>query len=155
MARWFAAPRPDSREPGDVEPDAQAGLFAAPPALPAPAEPATTAGQRRRARHGELVAAGQHPLVASLRYPIRLHSDAARSLDPADGGPRCGGCVHRRVETHHDTSYPKCYVDPIPREHVDERGKTWRWNDYPRITNGVGTDVRMYWPACTSWEQAP
>lgn len=90
----------------------------------------------RRARWQAAVDHGQHPLAVALRTSIPLHPDAVASLDPADGGPRCGGCGWRAVvDGGHAGRFPKCVIDGMLR-----------------VTNGPGTDVRRYWPACAQFD---
>ena len=116
--------------------------------LPTPAEPQPKekpAASLRR-RQAEAIAAGWHPLGVALDIPIRLHPDVPRA-DPTRPGetslglpldsrhPRCGGCVHRKLE--------------------DWRGKYTKCNLPGRATHGLGTDVRGWWPACTAWEPQP
>lgn len=83
-----------------------------------------TAGERRRKRQAEKIAAGFHPLSTPKRV-IRL----------AESGT-CGECIHRRqINTGTSKSYPKCIFD---------RPK--------RMTNGEATDVKAAWPACVDFE---
>jgi hypothetical protein len=107
--------------------------------------------ERRRIRLLEAMTRGQHPLGVALRSPIRLHDNAVRTLEAGDGGPRCGGCRFRTPMTHNAKSYPKCAYGPQERRRVDGAA-VYRWKDYPRSTNGEGTDIRAYWPACAQYE---
>jgi hypothetical protein len=129
-------------------------LFEAPAPVVVAAAP-TTPGERRRARQHEAITQGAHPLGLALRRPIALHPEAVRSLDPALGGPRCGGCRFRVTLKPHDRAYPKCTQGAVEHTRVDEAGKTYRWHTYPRVSSGLGTDVRAYWPACAQFEAAP
>jgi hypothetical protein len=132
------------------------GLFAEPPRVPRPPAPKDwrSRAQRRRDRQAAAIELGQHPLSVALDTSIPLHPQAARGgVDVADlAAPTCGGCVFRRSISGGNKSFPKCTAHPIPRSRVDEHGKTWRWDDYPRATHGDGTDVRHWWPACTDYQ---
>jgi hypothetical protein len=96
-----------------------------------------TDGERRRARHLAAMRRGQHPLSVALRYPIRLHAEAAPPEDRDAPGLRCGDCRFRRLLPYHNRTYAKCcYGDP-PGE---------------RVTHGSGTDTPAWWPACREFE---
>jgi hypothetical protein len=131
------------------------GLFEAPePVLPELADEPTTPGERRRAKHLAAIGAGQHPLSVALRIPIRLHPDARRDGErTTPGTPRCGDCVHRGQHSGaHEGRFPKCHANPRPRQVTWPDGTVHTVNDYPRITNGIGTDCASWWPACTDYE---
>lgn len=111
------------------------GLFPEPERdIPPPDE--RTPGQRRRDRQLAALRRGQHPLSLALG-PLPLHPQARRDDDRTDDGtPRCGGCRHRAQHNPgHARPYPKC-----------------RFGDGRRITNGEGSDVASWFPACTSYE---
>ncbi|WBB94244.1 hypothetical protein [Verrucosispora sp. WMMC514] len=114
---------------------ADPGLFdaAAYQVEPAPVEK-VSADRRRAQRQAAAIAAGWHPLGLALGRHLRLHPDAPRSDDRTTPGPRCGSCWYREVLGHHNRSYGKCTVE-----------------DGARISNGAGTDVRRWWPACRDY----
>lgn len=95
-----------------------------------------SAGGRLRVRQQQDVTNGRHPLTGG-----RLHPDASRDRTARSGAHdrlTCGTCVHR-VATHGGTAaggYPKC----------DAFGPK-------ALTHSATTDVRAWWPACTSYEQ--
>jgi hypothetical protein len=99
------------------------------------AERATPA-DRRRAREAQLVAHGAHPLSGPLRVHIPLHPNAAPLDDRDAEGLRCGDCRHRQHLGR--KAWPKCCLGGP--------------DGGPRITHGDATDVRAYWPACTSYQ---
>ncbi|HVK23396.1 MAG TPA: hypothetical protein VM677_18735 [Actinokineospora sp.] len=107
--------------------------------LAAAAVPTPTPGERRRARQAVAIAHGKHPLSVALRAPIPLHADAAPGDDRDASGLRCGSCVHRRAFGGHSRSYVKCAIGPMRGRHD---------TTYPRVTNGPGTDVAAWFPAC-------
>ncbi|MGH3862310.1 hypothetical protein [Actinokineospora sp.] len=104
-----------------------------------PSPPTPTPGQRRRTRQTVAVAHGQHPLAVALRMNIPLHADAAPIDDRTAPGLRCGTCAHRRQFGGHARAYAKCTAG---------RETPGRGRRYPRHTNGIGTDVAAWWPAC-------
>lgn len=108
---------------------------------PGPPAPKLTTGQRRIQRQAEALEHGQHPLAVALRIPIGLHRDApAERLDHDAPGVRCAGCRFR--DPHNGgtaSSFPKCWLP-------DALGK------HSRITQGPGTDVRAWWPACAAYQ---
>jgi hypothetical protein len=129
------------------------GLFAEPEHATGPVVTARP-GERRRATHLAVIATGFHPLGVALKASIPLHPDAPRDgrREP-DGTPRCGTCVHRRQRnTGTASSYPKCLVHPQERTATNTSGPPYRWRSYPRATNGEGTDVAAWWPACADYE---
>lgn len=105
-------------------------------------QPTLTTGQRRINRQAAALQHGQHPLAVALRIPIGLHRDAPTDrLDRDTPGTRCGTCRFRDPHNGGTASdFPKCWWRP------DGAGR------YPRITSGPGTDVRAWWPACTSYQ---
>lgn len=90
-----------------------------------------SADQRRTRRQATQVAAGVHPLTGGRLHPDADNTRTASS--PQDGSPTCGTCQYRGLVGHHDQAFPKCH----------RPGGT--------ITHGPGTDVRAWWPACTTW----
>lgn len=130
--------------------DVEAPAGSAPPAggiapEPLPADPKTR-GQIRLKRQGEALAAGWHPLSLTSAPGLRLHADAAPAGDRAAPGLRCGTCRMRVLQSGHARAFPKClYPDPDVRP----RG------GWPRDTNGDGTDVRAWWPACPGYQPVP
>lgn len=116
-----------------------AGLFNVAPVVPEPAE--KLSGDRRRTRRqAEALAHGRHPLGLVLGCTIRLHPDAAPAGDRTAPGLRCGSCRFRELLPYHSRPFPKCTVG-----HIEGRAN-------PRITHGVGTDIRRWWPACRDYE---
>lgn len=92
-----------------------------------------SAGGRRRVRQAQAVAAGVHPLRL-VGIAVTMHPDADRNASSADGPNlplRCGTCAHRGENMYH---FPKC-----------------RFGGSTRVTNGDGTTVRAWWPACTDY----
>lgn len=111
-------------------------LFEADPAQVLPPPTPVSPERRRRERQADALAHGLHPLTAAVRTAIRLHPAAAPTDDRTAAGRRCGGCQHRQLSpVRHARPYPKCAFD-----------------SWSRATNGPGTDVRAWWPACTDHE---
>lgn len=117
--------------------DGTAALFDVDPVEQQPREKLST-DRRRTQRQAEHLATGLHPLSAALRWPIKLHTDAAPADDRQAPGKRCGDCKFRHVINWHRRTYAKC-------THGD---------DWPRATHGAGTDVRAWWPACLDHQPA-
>ncbi len=138
--RQLPGPDPEQGDLFDVD-----ALRPAPQPLPDGA-PSRTRGQIRIERQGQALAAGWHPLALTSAYRLRLHPDAAPADDRTAPGRRCGTCRFRVLTSGHARSYPKCrYPDP----------DTWPGGDgWPRETDGDGTDVRSWWPACTDHQTA-
>jgi hypothetical protein len=112
------------------------GLFDAPEPIPLPEVKRVSADRRRTIRQAEALTRRTHPLSLALGYHIRLHEDAAPA-EPRDApGRRCGNCWYRETFGYHNRSYPKCLYGA-------ELG-----HQPPRFSNGAGTDVRGWWPAC-------
>ena len=105
------------------------------------AEPAAelTEGQRRNRLHLMRISDGCHPLGP----PLRLHPDADRTGNRDGPGPRCGTCRHRVLTGGHSRDYPKC-VWPETTFRGQKR--------CPRATFGAASDVRAWWPACTTYQ---
>lgn len=102
-----------------------------------------TDGEKRNRRQGEAARGGFHPLYASLGLVLRLHPDAAPFDDRQAPGLRCGTCRFRRSHHGGARSYAKClWPDPEVRPA----------NGWPRVTHGIGTDVKRAWPACLNYE---
>lgn len=102
---------------------------------PDPAPPDTrTDGERLRDRQAARIGAGLHPLSIGGRY-LRLHPDAPHDAkkDDARDYPRCGDCVHRVLQDHHNKTYPKCDVGG-------------------RDSSSTASDVRAWFPACVDYE---
>lgn len=85
--------------------------------------------QRRTVRQRQNIKRGLHPVSG-----WGLHAEAPRvtHVGQQAPGPRCGDCRFLHLSKHHDRSYLKC--------------------DVVGVTNGAGTDMRRWWPACTRWE---
>lgn len=99
--------------------------------IPPPPEDLTRGGRRKRLVARRIVA-GVHP----LGRPVMLHPDASRDPDNRSDGPRCGGCMFRKLLEHHNRVYPKCWwpgVEQYP---------------HPRDTHCDSSDIRAWWPAC-------
>ncbi|MBT9255404.1 hypothetical protein KMZ30_07435 [Phycicoccus sp. KQZ13P-1] len=109
-------------------------LFDAGPFLVEHDEPAEelSADRRRTLRQRAEIANGRHPLAGAP-----LHAQAP--TDPAPGGRplpfTCGTCSHRQTHRHNSRSYQKCDLVPV--------------------TNGPGTDLRLWWPACINYDDTP
>lgn len=132
------------------------GLFAEPEHIGGPTVDTRSPAERRRAVHLEVIAKGYHPLGVALRATIPLHPAAPRDgrREP-DGTPRCGTCAFRVVtNSGHAKSFPKCLVGGEPRTSTGHGNQPYRWTFYPRATNGEGTDVAAWWPACGDYQQA-
>ncbi len=86
--------------------------------------------RRRTLRNLAVLERGRHPLKHG-----RLHPDAPPVDDRKAPGPRCGNCAHIGAQGGVAGNYPKCMLGPI--------------------TGGPGTDVRHWWPGCSTWEAAP
>lgn len=121
---------------------------------PTPEEPAEklSADRRRTQRQAHAIGAGVHPLALALDYHLGLHRDAPRTREDAPG-PRCGDCRFRHLFEHHNRTYPKCThgAHLIQGRKWDGSG-TYEYLEYPRSSNGAGTDVRAWWPACPDHE---
>lgn len=98
-------------------------------------------------RQAAAVERGQHPLSVALRSPLPL-------LDVGDAErPTCGTCLFRRhYNPGHARSYAKCLAYPQIRHMPAPGGGEHTWTDYPRVTNGEGTDIRSWWPACPDYQ---
>jgi hypothetical protein len=101
------------------------------PTIPVPNPPKLSGDQRRVQRQAEFLVRGQHPLVAALNWPLRLHDEAAPVNDRDAPGRRCGNCWYRQQFRYHNRTYAKCTAD-----------------DGARITHGPGTDIRSWWSGC-------
>lgn len=90
-------------------------------------------------------------LSADRRRTLRQRADIERGRHPLTGSrltanpATCGNCRFRSVTRWHNRAYPKCYYEP-PNWDV-ERMRGW-----PRVTHGVSSDVRAWWPGCTDHE---
>lgn len=100
-------------------------------ALPEPEE--LSADRRRTLRNQALVDAGHHPLryLGAQRHPDTKAETYTRE-DRKDRHLTCGTCRFREVHA----GYPNCMV-----------------GDGSRATHGAASDVRMWWPACTRYEE--
>lgn len=81
---------------------------------------------RLTARQATTLATGWHPLGH------KLHPNAAPPDDRQAPGLRCRTCTHLCHQVGTSGSYLKCAA------HL--------------ITRGPGTDVRAWWPACTTYQ---
>lgn len=130
-------------------------LFDVPEPEPvAPAEK-VSADRRRTQRQLAAISNGLHPLGLTLAgRQLLLHPDAPRDRDAP--GPRCGDCRFRRLFEHHNRTYPKCThgATTTTRPTYDGKG-TYQHTEYPRASNGAGTDIRAWWAACSDHEPAP
>ena len=110
---------------------ADEALFDLPGQAPPTADPLAglSAGRRHTQRVRHAIAAGRHPLSLALG-PRALHADASTNPDDTTSGPTCGTCIHRDPGR-----YAKC-----------------TYGGGARISHGVGTDVRAWWPACTTYD---
>ena len=103
-----------------------------PVARPTPGGTELSADQRRTLRQRQRLERGVHPIAHR-----GLHPEAPRVTDPnqAGDGPRCGSCARLEASPYHNRRYLKCAL--------------------VGTTNGAGTDMRRWWPACTAWEAKP
>lgn len=106
-----------------------------PVAFPTPGGVELSADQRRTLRQRQRLERGTHPIAHR-----GLHPDAPRVTEPGQpgDGPRCGSCAHLYQAPYQGASnkrYLKCAL--------------------VGATHGAGTDVRRWWPACTSWKAKP
>lgn len=93
------------------------------------------------------IALGLHPLEC-VEPGLRLHPDACRDVDERKAGPRCGGCRFVVRAEWHSRSYNKCARtrDGQVAELLDQA---------PRAAHSEATDLRLWWPACTTYEPNP
>lgn len=102
-----------------------------------PEPPKLSADARRTQRQLEVLAAGYHPLAKT-----KLHSEAAPFADRSAPGRRCGNCRFREVLGYRHNSFPKCmFPGDLGADDFEALGP-------PRVTHGVASDVRAWWPAC-------
>lgn len=108
---------------------------------PPPAE-GLSADQRRTRRQAADIAAGRHPLTGG---PLHLYASRNRDATaPKDDPFTCGSCWFRQVLPYHGGRYPKCLFG------VENRTDTAA-GKAPRLTDGAGSDVRAWWPACPDY----
>jgi hypothetical protein len=107
---------------------------------PVPTPPAMNRGERLRARQSAKIAAGEHPLSNVGDKPSRV-------LLAPEGTGTCGTCAHKMRPAHHGRAYPKCAADAFR----DPAGTGFR-EVWPRAAHSESTDVRAWWPACTTYE---
>lgn len=105
-----------------------------------------SADRRRTQRQHEAIAAGLHPLSMALDTKIRLLPYSA------DGPLTCGDCRFRKLFSHHNRAYPKCTWGSVSRKKIGILGDPYTATEYPRLSNGAGTDIRAFWPACTEFQ---
>jgi hypothetical protein len=91
---------------------------------------------RQRAK----IADGEHPLSNVGTVPKRV------PLAPEENGATCGTCAHRMRPAHHGRAYPKCAAGTFRIPAGDGFQEVW-----PRAAHSEATDVRAWWPACTSY----
>jgi hypothetical protein len=112
-----------------TNPSPEPGLFDAEPYLVEPdqAEP-LSADRRRTQRQAADITQGRHPLAGAPIHQL-APTDAARGdrMRPFT----CGTCAHRTSRR----GYSKCDLAPD--------------------TRGAGTDLRLWWPACTNYDDTP
>lgn len=140
-------------------PDDDPALFDIEPTHPPANGVALTPGERMRLKQAERIRAGWHPLSYS-GATILLHPDAGRPTSREEaipGAPTCGTCTFRVLAGGHARSFPKCIygrtVREIPPEEQRKHGPK-RVITTPRATNGLASDVRAWWPACSAWKPA-
>jgi hypothetical protein len=74
------------------------------------------------------------------RRTARNNADIQDGIHPVSGrriiyvGATCGGCSHHGLQGGVAGRFHKCELN---------------------LTGGPATDIRVSWPACTSWEPAP
>lgn len=113
------------------------------PPEPEPVED-LSADQRRTKRQAADVARAIHPLT---RGPIHALASTHRDASAPKSDPfTCGSCLFRKVEKHHDRSYPKCWL-PSPSAGADAPAA----RIYTRVSNSAASDVRAWWPACPDY----
>lgn len=91
------------------------------------------------------IALGKHPLE-NVATGLRLHPDASRDVDDRTTGPRCSGCVFALAVEWHNRRYRKCGYGLPAGGYLD---------DAPRASHSEATDLRMWWPACETYEPNP
>jgi hypothetical protein len=113
---------------------------AAPFRVEVPAPVKRTAGQRLTARQAEKIAAGEHPLSWVGEVPRRV------PLAP-EGTGTCGTCALKMRPHNRGRAYPKCSAGTVRVPAGAGFQEVW-----PRAAHSEATDVRAWWPACTSYE---
>lgn len=92
------------------------------------------------------IALGIHPLEAIVPG-LKLHPDASRDVDDRTTEPRCGSCVYAVSVGWHNRSYRKCaYGSPDPAMTLEGAS---------RAAHSEASDLRLWWPACTTYEPQP
>lgn len=126
--------------------DEQGALFGM-DAVVVPIPKSLSPDRRRTLRQAEAIARGLHPLA--LVFPwVRMLPTADRSAQASDGKSlpeRCGSCRLRQVFSYHNRSYAKCLAPDSASAAEYERQP-------PRMSHSSASDVRAWWPACTSYE---
>ena len=115
----------------------QPTLFGAAP-VPAGPKPKESETVRRTKRQLALLETSRHPLSSPMGIAIWLHREAAPADDRDAPGRRCGNCIFRVVDLHHNRSYAKCHLPGL------KPGST------PRVSHSEATDLRSWWPGCGS-----
>lgn len=99
-----------------------------------------TAGQRLKARQQEKIRAGEHPLS--------WVGEVARRVPLApEGTGTCGTCALKLRPHNRGRAYPKCSGGTFRVPAGAGFREVW-----PRAARSEATDVRAWWPACTSYE---
>lgn len=107
-----------------------------------PAAPELTPGQRLRVRQADKMAAGEHPLSRVGDVPKRV-----LLLTPANEAKWCGTCAHKLRPHHHGRAYPKCAAGAFRSPDGNGFRDVWLC-----AAHSESTDVRSWWPACSSYE---
>lgn len=125
--------------------------------VPSPLEPKLTPGERLRRQQAGRIAVGLHPLSYAGAI-IHLHPDAGRPLAKGEGdpdAPTCGSCAFRVLRGGAARDFPKCLYGRVEREIPPERRRKHGPTKVilePRATRGQASDVRAWWPACTTYQ---
>lgn len=106
-----------------------------------PAPPVLNTGERMRARQAAKIAVGEHPLSWVGEVPRRI------PLAPVGTGT-CGTCALKMRPHHHNRAYPKCSAGSFRIPAGTGFQEVW-----PRAARSETTDVRAWWPACTSYQE--
>jgi len=98
---------------------------------------------RRTLRQRVAMEHGSHPL-SLLGAHLGLHPGAPPVDDRKAPGPRCGGCA---FSVRNERGFLKC-----------TRGRsgeicTPSFRSGPYETHGAGSDLKLWFPACTYWEE--
>lgn len=85
---------------------------------------------------------GIHPLECVVPG-LKLHADASTDPEDKTTGPRCKGCVFAVAVRWHGKPFRKCAYGRPAGGYLD---------DAPRASHGEATDLRLWWPACQTYQ---